>query len=170
MPTVTIRRWTGDSGTPTKTDITSINTRANAYDGHSTADTTYPIRKPSEGTNYSYKVSTRLSVDANAEGATINNIKWYTDGANGLGTGRGVNVKTEESYTQATGTEGTTGAEMTGGADAFEKTSAEPLAVTGSTTSTGDLGHFVSYQVTVGTTASSGAGSTETFTWSYDVA
>jgi hypothetical protein len=166
--TITVRRWTGSSGSPTKTDITSGSTRANAVDAH--GDTTNPVRKPTTGTNYSYKVSTRLSVDANDDENTINNIKWYTDGNNGLGTGRGCNVKTESSYTQATGTAGETGAEMTGGTNAFTYTSASPLSVTGTTSSTGDLGDFVSYQMTIGTTASFGAGSAETFTWSWDVA
>lgn len=170
MPaTVTIRRWTGDSGSPTKTDITGINTRANAEDAHSTAGTTNPIQIPTSGTNYSYKVSTRLSADTSPAG-TINNLKWYTDGANGMGTGVGCNAKTESSYAQATGTEGSTGAEMTGGSNAFGYTSASPLSVTGSISnpSTGDFGHFVSYQITVGTTAGPGATNSETFTWKYD--
>ncbi len=62
--TVTIRRWTGSSGAPTKTNITSINTRANAEDAHSTAGTSNSILIPTSGTNYSYWVATRLSVDA----------------------------------------------------------------------------------------------------------
>ncbi len=170
MPaTVTIRRWTGSSGSPTKTDITSINTRANAEDAHSTAGTTNPIQIPASGTNYSYKVSTRLSADTSPTG-TINNIKWYSDGANGFGTGVDCNVKTEAAYDQATGTLGTTGTEMTGGAAFTTYTSGSPLSVTGSISnpSTGDFGDFVSYQTTVGTTAGPGATGQETFTWVYD--
>jgi hypothetical protein len=174
--TVTIRRWTGSTGSPTKSDITSINTRANAEDAHSTAGTTNPVRVPESGTNYSYWVATRLSCDV-APSGTIDNIKWYTDGSNGMGTGVGVNVNTASAYVQATGTAGTTGIQLTTGnyaelagapSNAFAYTSGSPLSVTGSTTGTGDFGHFVVYQVTVGTTAEPGATNSETFTWSYD--
>lgn len=174
--TVTIRRWTGSSGAPTKTDITSINTRANAEDAHSTAGTSNSILIPSSGTNYSFWVSSRLSVDAITSG-TVNNIKWYTDGANGLGTGVTCKTNTASSYVQATGTTGTTGnilntTNHTGLAgatsDAFGFTSGSPKSVTGTTTSTGDLGDFVVYQIEVASTAGSGATPSETFTWQYD--
>jgi hypothetical protein len=177
MPaTVTIRRWTGVSGGPTKTDITSINTRANAEDAHSTAGTTNSILVPAAGTNNSYWVATRLSVDA-ITGGTVNNFKWYTDGANSLGTGVTMVVNTATSYVQATGTAGTSGltlnttnyATLAGApADAFARTSGSPLTVSGSTAATGDVGDFVVYQIQVGSTAASGVTGTETITWQYD--
>lgn len=167
----------------TFTDITSINTRANAYDGHSTADTTYPIQRPAAGTNYSYWVTTRLKCTVTPAG-TINNLKWYTDGSNSLGTGLGCNVAkastgADAGYRIATGTQGTTGTELnqtnhTGldaaVADAFSKTSASPLALSGSISNpnTGEFGDHVVYQITVGTTANPGASGSETFTWQYD--
>lgn len=185
MPaTVTIRRWT--TATPTKTDITGINTRANAEDAHSTAGTTNPIQIPAAGTNYSFWVVTRLSADTTPTG-TINNIKWYTDGANGFGTGVTCKVGvtttatngTTTGYVQATGTTGTTGNQLTTTAytalsgtpvDAFTYTSASPLPVAGSISnpSTGDFAQFVVYQIEVGTTAGPGATGSETFTWKYD--
>lgn len=177
--TVTIRRWTGSSGGPTKTDVTSINSRMNAYDGHSTNDTTNPIQIPAAGSNYSFWASFRLSVDANAGGATIDNIKWYSDGSNNYGTGITMKVATGNSYVQATGTDGETGTELTEAnhgdldgapSDAFGYTSGSPLSVAGSTTSTGDLGDFVVAQLIVASTASSGASAQETFTFSYDEA
>ncbi len=178
--TVTIRRWTGAG--PTKTDITSINTRANAEDAHSTAGTTNPIQIPAAGTNYSYWVTTRLSADVTPAG-TINNIKWYTDGANGFGTGVTATVGSVPSgtgYTQATGTPGTTGTELvvanypgftpSPGDDPFSFTSGSPKSITGtiSNPSTGDFGDFVVYQIKVGTTAGPGATPQETFTWKFD--
>lgn len=174
--TVTIRRWTGAG--PTKTDITSINTRANAEDAHSTAGTTNPIQIPAAGTNYSYWVSTQLSVDVTPAG-TINNIKWYTDGANGFGTGVTCKMNTASAYVQATGVAGTSGdvlnttnhTSLAGAtSDAFSFTSGSPKSVTGtmSNPSTGDLGHQAVYQIEVGTTAGPGATPTETFTWKYD--
>jgi hypothetical protein len=69
--TVLVRRLTGAG--PTATDITSINTRANAEDAHSTAGTTNPIQIPAAGTNYSYWVVTRLDVTAGTY-TTINNL------------------------------------------------------------------------------------------------
>jgi hypothetical protein len=174
--TVLIRRLTGAG--PTATDITSINTRANAEDAHTTAGTTNPIQIPAAGTNYSYWVVTRLDITAGTY-TTVNNLKWYTDGANGFGTGVTCRVGTATGYTQATGTPGVTGTELTAGnygtftlgnANAFTYTTGSPLSVTGSASSsaTGQFGDRVVYQIEVGTTAASGATNAETFTWRYD--
>lgn len=177
MPaTVLIRRHTGAG--PTATDITGINTRANAEDAHTTAGTTNPIKVPAAGTNYSYWVVTRLDATVTPAG-TINNIKWYTDGANGFGTGVTCKMNTATGYVQATGTPGTTGTQLTTGnyatlagapTDAFAFTSGSPKAVTGSISnpSTGEFGDRAVYQIEVGTTASAGATPQETFTWQYD--
>lgn len=172
--TVLIRRLTGAG--PTATDITSINTRANAEDAHSTAGTTNSILVPAAGTNYSYWVVTRLDVTAITSG-TVDNVKWYTDGANNFGTGVTCKVNTASGYVQATGTAGTSGTQLTTGnyatlagapVDAFTYTSASPLSVTGTTSTTGQFGDRVVYQIEVGTTAASGATAQETFTWRYD--
>ena len=178
--TVVINRWTGSSGGPTKTAIQSANTVANASDAHqSTASgSSNPIRIPSSSTNYSFWVSTRLSASTTPTG-TINNIRWYTDGANNLGTGVTCKGNTATAYVQATGTTGTTGnilntsnhANLAGAtADVFGHTSGSPKTVTGSITnpSTGDFGDFFVYQVEVGTTAGAGTTGSETFTWLYD--
>ncbi len=172
--TVQIVRLTGAG--PTATDITSINTRANAEDAHTTAGTSNSILVPAAGTNYSYWVTTRLNVTAITSG-TVDNVKWYTDGSNNFGTGVTAKVNTATGYTQATGTPGTTGTQLTTGAystlagapsDAFAYTSGSPLSVAGSTTSTGQFGDRVVYQLEVGSTASSGATDSETFTLKYD--
>lgn len=174
--TILIRRLTGAG--PTATDITSINTRANAEDAHTTAGTSNPILIPAAGTNYSYWVVTRLDATVTPTG-TVNNLKWYTDGGNGLGTGVTCRVGTATGYTQATGTAGTTGTELTvgnyatftlGNSNAFTYTSGSPLSVTGSVSNptTGQFGDRVVYQIEVGTTAAPGATGSETFTWRYD--
>lgn len=176
--TVTIRRWTGASGGPTKTDITAINTRANAEDAHTTAGTSNPVQVPESGSNYSYWVSTRLSADTSPSG-TIDNIRWYTDGSNNFGTGITHVVNTASAYVQATGTAGVTGTELTTGnhanlagapANSFARTSGSPLTVTGSISnpSTGDFGHFVVWQFVIDSTAGPGASAQETFTFKYD--
>lgn len=174
--TVTIRRWTGSSGSPTKTNITSINTRANTEDAHSTAGTSNSILIPAAGTNYSYWVSTKLSVDTISSG-TVDNLRWYSDGTNNFGTGVTCNGNTASSYVQATGSAGQTGTQLTtanhsglasAAVDVFTFTSSSPKTITGTATTTGDLGDFFVYQIEVGTTASSGATAQETFTWKYD--
>lgn len=174
--TVTIRRWTGASGSPTKTDITGINTRVNAEDTHTTAGTSNSVLVPSSGSNYSYWASTRLSVDA-ITGGTVNNLRWYSDGTNSFGTGVTCVGNTASGYVQATGTVGETGTQLTTGnyatlsaapVNVFTHTSASPKTVTGTTSTTGDLGDFFVYQIAVATTAASGATAQETWTWAYD--
>lgn len=163
---IQIRRLTGAG--PTGTDVTSINSRLNAEDAHSTAGTTNPILKPAAGTNYSYWASFRLWFQGAGTG-TINNIRWFTDGSNTFGTGRGMRVGQATAYAQATGTAGVTGTELTAGnyatftlgnANAFTYTSGSPLTVTGTITdpSSEYFGNIVVIQTEIGTTASAGAG------------
>lgn len=176
--TVQIRRWTGSSGTPTKTDITSANTVANAQDAHegTASGSSNPIKIPAAGTNYSFWVATRLFASVAPTGS-ITNIRWHTDGANNFGTGVGCNVAEATAYTQATGTTGETGnvlntsnygASLKATASAFTYDVTTPLSIAGSVSGTGDFGSFVVYQLTVGTTASPGTTAQETFTWLYD--
>lgn len=175
--TVTIRRWTGASGGPTKTDITSTTTRASSSDAAApgTAD---PIPIPAAGTNYSYWVSTRLSADTSPSG-TINNLRWFSDGSNNFGTGVTCKGQSATSYVQATGTQGTTGTQLTTGnhaglsaapADVFGFTSGSPKSLGGSVTnpSTGDFGDFFVFQIEIGTSAAPGTLPSETFSFRYD--
>lgn len=179
--TVQIVRKTGAG--PTATDITGINTRANAEDAHSVAGTSNPIRIPAAGTNYSYWVTTRLNVTVTPAG-TIDNLRWFTDGANGFGTGVtcvGAKASTGAAagYREATGTPGTTGTELTQAnhtgldeapADVFGFTSGAPKSLVGSITnpSTGEFGDHWVYQIAVASTAGPGATPSETFTFRYD--
>jgi hypothetical protein len=178
MPaTVDIVRLTGAG--PTSSTITGINTRANAFDTHTTTDTTSPIQIPAAGSNYSYWVNTRLTCSVTPAG-TINNLRWYSDGANNLGTGITCVGNEATAYTQATGTAGTTGIQLTAGAytggtltapvDVFTFTSAAPKSLAGSLSNptTGQFGSLFVYQIAIGTTASPGASGQETFTWKYD--
>ena len=176
MGTVTIERYNGAG--ETATNITSINTRLNAEDTHTTAGTANPIKIPAAGTNYSYWAVTRLNCTVTPAG-TINNIKWYTDGANGLGTGVTAKCNTATGYVQASGTPGVTGLQLTTGnyatlagapTNSFAYTSGAPLSVTGtiSNPSTGVFGDRVVYQHEVGTTASPGVTGTEPINWQYD--
>lgn len=174
--TVQIRRWTGSTGAPTKTNVSGINSRLNAEDAHSTAGTSNSVLIPNTGTNYSFWAAFRLYVSA-ITGGTVNNIKYFTDGANGLGTGVSLKANTATAYSQATGTAGTTGDVLNttnyptlAGApvNAFTYTSGSPLSVSGSTSAVGDVGDFVVNQIEVTNAASQGATPQELITWQYD--
>lgn len=177
--TIKIIRWTGTSGSSTKTSIDGTTNRAATADDPA-AGTTNPIPVPTgAGTNYSYWVVTRLSATV-APTTAINNIKWYSDGTNSMGTGVSLAVATATAYKQASGTTGTTGDLLnssfytsalspTVASDAFAKTSASPLSVAGSIgAATGDFGDFVVYQVAVVSTAGPGVTTAETLTFQYD--
>ncbi len=178
--TIQIRRQTGAG--PTNDDITSINTRLSTSDNHYTTETTNPIPIPTAGTNYSFWCVTQLFAFTTPTG-TIDNIRWYTDGTDSLGTGVTMSVATANVYDQATGTVGTTGTELTvanygngttdldaAPVDAFGKTSAAPQTVAGSIVNpaTGDFGDLVVFQSAVVSTATAGTTTTETITWQYD--
>jgi hypothetical protein len=175
--TVTIRRWTGSGGGPTKTDITGSPTRLSTSDDPNPGSAN-PIPIPASGVKRSYWASTRLSADTSPAG-TIDNLRWYTDGANGLGTGVTMNGQTATSYVQATGTPGDSGTELTEANHAgltaapvnvFTFTEGGPKAVSGdiSNPSTGDFGDFMVFQIEAADTASPGVTPSETFTWKYD--
>lgn len=181
VATVIIERLTGAG--PTRTAITAINSRFNAFDSQTTGDTANPIEIPGAGTNYSYWANTQLNCTV-APDNLLDNIEWFTDGSNTYGTGIGLTVAQAAiaSYTLAPGTPGVTGtvltnANYTGGTltpatptDAFAETTGSPLAVSGSTSGTGEFGDIVVLQVTVGTTATPGTkpATPETLTWRFD--
>lgn len=163
---------------PTATDITSINTRANAQDAHSTGDTSNPIEIPTAGSNFSFWRVTRLETTT-APDNLIDNIEWFTDGANSYGTGITNDGNTATGYVQATGTDGVTGIILSVGnyatlagapTDMFAHVTGTPLAVAGSTGVTEQFGDRVVFQVVVGTTATAGTkpATPETFTWRFD--
>jgi hypothetical protein len=179
MPaTVDIIRLTGVApGTPSI--ITGINTRGNAFDTHTTADASNSVQIPVSGSNYSYWVNTRLTCSV-APAGTINNIRWYTDGGNNLGTGISMIGNAATGYTQATGTPGQTGSQLTvaaytGGVltapvDPFTFTSATPKSMAGSLANpaTGQFGSLFVYQFVLSAATVAGTSGQETLTWKYD--
>ena len=167
--TISVKQGTG--ATPTNTTITNL--RLKTADDPSGTDTTYPLVKPSAGTNYSYVAWLRLNADTTPTG-TINNVKIFTDGTSGYGTGVTLKGITTATYAQATGTQGTSGdlssTVYTSGTDMFTYTTSAPLAVTGSLTnpSTGIISNYVAMQMALATTVVAGTLTAETFTWRYD--
>jgi hypothetical protein len=174
--TVDIVRLTGAG--PTASTITAINTRANALDSHTTADTTSPVNVPASGSNYSFWVTTRLNCTATPAG-TINNLRWFSDGANNFGTGITCVGMEASGYTQATGVVGSTGdvlnatnyaTLLAAPVDVFTFTSASPRSLAGSLSNptTGQFGNRFIYQLVIGATAGPGVSGSETFSWRYD--
>lgn len=170
--TVVVKQATGSG--PTLTTITNL--RWKSADDPSGSDTTYPLVKPSAGNNYSYVAWVLLSASTTPAG-TINNIKFFSDGVDSAaftGIWDGVKGITTATYTQATGTPGTSGdlsaAVYTSGTGIGSWTTGSPLSVTGSITnpSTGTISDYVATQVRLSTTAVAGTVAAETLTWRYD--
>lgn len=131
--------------------------------------TTNPLVKPSSSVNRSYWKTVFLNADTSPSG-TINNVKIYCDGTIGW-TGCTLYIGSTGTYTEATGTPGTTGndsAVATADIEAF--TSGSPKSLTGqiSNPSTGRISDYVVMQVDVDTGAVAGTLSQETITFQYD--
>lgn len=156
------------SALTTGVNKTSGTVRFKAAD-NSTVDSNDPIQVPAAGTNYSYTKKLRAYMEA-PPSVNITNLRWYTDGSNGFGTGVGVNVKNlgntwNANYNTA----------MSGGTNLFTYTSASPLD--GDNTNQGPflpaadnsyIGDLLELQMSVASTASNGQLTAETLTLAYD--
>jgi len=134
---------------------------------NATVDNNNPLTIPSGtvGTRRSYTKQLRFYC-ATAPSVKIDNLRAYSDGANGFGTGVSVNYDTTGTFiANAT-------AAMSPGTDIFTKTSGAPIDLDGintaSVNATGFAGDLLRLQMVVASTASSGALSAETITWAYD--
>ena len=142
--TVQIVRLTGVG--PTATDITNTNTVVNIIDSHQSVslNSISPIPIPINSPNRSYWCVTRLNCTV-APSGVINNIRWYSDGANNFGTGVSCNGDTATGYTQATDTNVLNNTNyptlsIATADSVFSFTSGSPKLVNGSTTTTGQFG------------------------------
>ena len=171
--TVQIQQWTGAG--PTRTDKTSASIRMGTSDELTASN----IPVPSSGSNYSYWMSTGLYITVAADNA-INNVRWYSDGTNSLGTGVAMVVTPASAYVQAVGTAGSSGSTLSlanhSGASAapveFQTyTTGTKLVVDGSVGAvTGSLDDWplVVHQIQVETGAGAGNSGEETLTWQWD--
>lgn len=158
--TVQIVEKNGAGGT--QTDKTSGTIRFKNAD-NSTVDTSNPMVKPGAGTDFSFEKWLRFNVSGGTY-TEISNIKAYSDGANGLGTGISLYAKAVTAF--ATPAEATSTAGYT---DFFTYTSGSPLTLgAGPYTSTGEKGDHLVMMMGVGTTASGGMTPTETLTIAWD--
>lgn len=162
--TVKITSHHGSTGSTTN-DVDGTSIRYKQAD-NDTVDANNPIPIPGAGTNYSYFKQMRFNCTV-APSNLINNLKFYTDGANGLGTGMDLLCKTvaSASYVDPVANASTL---VTGQSSAFTYTSGSPLAVTGSTSATGEFGDYVGTQFSVASTAGQGTSGSEVITFSYD--
>lgn len=145
----------------TATDKTSGVVRfKNADDA--VVDLNNPMVIPATGSDWSFEKWLRLNVSGIF--TQISNLKFYTDGTSGFGTG--VNTWAKSSATYTTPAELTS---STGYLDAFGYTSAAPLDIgVGPYTVAGDIGSYVVLGLEVQSTASQGTLASETITFSYD--
>lgn len=156
------------SAADTGSDKTSGTVRFKDAD-NATVDANNPLVIPAADTIYSYTKKLRAYME-DAPDTNISNMRWYSDGNNGLGTGVGVTVKNlgttwGANYKTA----------MSGGADLFGLTSGSPLD--GDGTDAGPfvpadvdtyIGDLIELQMSVASTASNGATPSETLTLAYD--
>lgn len=178
VATVVVAQFTG-AAPGASSDVNSASVTVGTSDEASNASA-IPI--PSSGSNHSYW-STFALVATVAPDNAINNLKWYTDGTNSLGTGVTGIVTTLSAYDRAVGTAGSSGALLSatctaaisgcpGAAtsDMFLYTSSCLLTVTGSIgATTGSIGDkFVVHQLSVISTATAGNTGEETLTFQYD--
>lgn len=161
MPaTVQIVEKNGAGGTIT--DKTSGTIRLKKAD-NSTVDLLNPLVKPGAGSDWSFEKWTRLNVTGGTY-SQMSNLRCYTDGANGLGTGINLWLKAVASY--ATPVQGSSSAGYT---NAFAFTSGAPLSLgAGPFTGTGEKGDHAVFLGEVTSSAAGGLTPSETITYGWD--
>lgn len=179
--------WGGSDGTPgTSTDIDALGPPTlkfkNADDA--TIDSNDKLTVPPSDSIYSYYKHIYLKC-SNADSHTINNVKFYMDGANSLGTGVDLKVGLQfptKNSGASTGYEAASANELAGDhggittvASAFDYTSAAGLSVSISESgnvinAVNETTNYVVLQISVASTAGPGVTATETGTFSYDEA
>jgi len=158
--TVQIVEKNGAGGT--QTDKTGGTVRFKNAD-NSTVDLVNPMVKPGSGSDWSFQKWLRLNITGGTF-TQISNIKAYTDGSSGLGTGINLWAKAVASY--ATPAEETA---STGYANAFTYTSGSALSLgAGPFTGTGEKGDHLVMALEVTSAASGGLTPSETLTMAWD--
>lgn len=158
--TVQLIEKNGAGGTPT--DKTSGTIRFKNAD-NSTVDLNNPMVKPGAGSDFSYEKWLRMNVTGGTY-SQITNVKVYSDGNNGLGTGVLLWAKAVTAYStpaEATSTAGYT--------NFFTYTSGSALTLgAGPYTSTGEKADHAVMMCEVQSTASGGLTASETLTLAWD--
>lgn len=130
---------------------------------NATVDLVNPLVKPVSGSDWSFEKWLRMNVTGGTY-SLITNVKFYTDGANGLGTGVNLWAKGVASY--ATPVQGSS---STGYTNAFTYTSGASLSLgAGPFTGTGEKGDHVVLLAEIVNTVSGGLTPSETITLGWD--
>jgi len=167
--TIQIHEMTTNADTGVNKTSGTVRFKAVASTTSTAADASDPLVVPGAGTDYSFVKKLRPYMEA-PPNTNISNLRWYSDGANGFGTGIGVTAK---NIGTTFGTHYDTA--MSGGSDLFGYTSGSPLD--GDGTDAGPfvpaddntyIGDIIELQMSVASTASNGALSAETLTFAYD--
>lgn len=163
---VQILVWHGPNASKASTALTDGQAIRFKQADNDTVDLLNKIPIPTSGTNYSYPKNFQFS-STTTPSNIIDNLKVYSDGANGLGTGCSLLVKTSSTYIDPTTT--TTSA-VAGTSSVFNYTSGSALAVTGSLSnpSTGAFGDFIVMQLGIDSTAQPGTTGSEVVTLAFD--
>jgi len=161
MPaTVQIIEKNGAGGTAT--DKTGGTVRLKKAD-NSTVDLVAPLVRPAAGSDWSFEKWLRLNVTGGTY-TQITNVRAYTDGTSGLGTGVNLWARAVASY--ATPAQGTT---STGYANAFTYTTGAPLSLgAGPFTGTGERGDHLVLLAEVQSSAAGGLTPAETINFGWD--
>ena len=158
--TVQILEKNGAGGTGT--DKTSGTIRFKNAD-NATVDLSNPMVKPTSGSDFSFEKWLRFNVSGGTY-TQITNVKAYSDGGNGLGTGVLLWAKAVTAYStpaEASSTAGYT--------NFFTYTSGSALTLgAGPYTSTGEKADHLVMMCEVASTASGGLTSSETLTLAWD--
>ena len=146
----------------TGTDKTSGNIRfKNADDA--TVDLNNPLVNPPSGNDYSFEKWLRMNVTGGSY-SQITNVKVYSDGSNGMGTGVEVYAKAVSSY--STPAEASS---ITGYTNFFSYTSGSALSLgAGPYTSTGEKADHAVLICRIDNTVSGGLTPSETLTLAWD--
>lgn len=158
----------------TATDKTSGTVRFKDAD-NATVDTNDRMVIPATGQNYSYRKVLRMEITA-APDVDIDNLRAYSDGANGFGSGVKVWYAVTGSYTQpAVPSEANDPPEFPGTTamvDFFAATSGSPIDMDGNNsgpfTTTAVIGDYLNLVLEVETGATQGSLTPETLTMAYD--
>lgn len=160
VATVQIIEKNGTAGTGTQKDSGTVRFK-NA--DNATVDSNNPMVVPTAGSDYSYEKWLRLKVTA-APDTNLSNLKCYSDGSIGYGTGVTPYAKAVTTYAtpaQATATAGYTAL------GSYTASSALDLG-TAAVTGTGEKGDHAVLMLKVDSTASPGTLTAETLTFAYD--
>jgi hypothetical protein len=167
--TIQIHEMTTDANTGVDKTSGTVRFKAVASTTSTAVDTNDPLVIPGVGSDYSFVKKLRPYMEV-APTTQVSNLRWYTDGANGFGTGVTVTAK---NLGTTFGTHYDT--LMGSGSDLFGYVVGSPL--NGDGTDAGPfvpaddntyIGDIIELQMAIASTAANGALSAETLTLAYD--